>query len=148
MSLRAFFRVPGYPLFSVNALKKVFLFCAESLHVESGGGILMTDENIKLKADKRGQVLVLDCLNDLFTEVAIDSNIRPVSIAAVVTYNDGSTNQQFAGNLDRILTIGALHDLALQIFLHCKQHETEKQIKKAVEELHLASLPTGGAKPN
>ena len=106
-------------------------------------------ETEKQKSNKKAQVLVLDTLNDLFSEAASDNdNKRPISFAAVMVYSDGSTTSQMAGDLNRVLLTGALHDLVNQIFFECKQREINDEIEKTVERLHLASAPIGGKKPN
>ena len=107
-------------------------------------------ETEKQKSNKKAQVLVLDTLNDLFSEAASDNdNKRPISFAAVMVYSDGSTTSQMAGDLNRVLLTGALHDLINQIFFECKQREINNQIEKSIEALHLASIPAqGGKKPN
>ena len=106
-------------------------------------------ETEKQKSNKKAQVLVLDTLNDLFSEAASDNdNKRPISFAAVMVYSDGSTTSQMAGDLNRVLLTGALHDLVNQIFFECKQREINDEIEKTVERLHLASTPIGDNKPN
>lgn len=107
-------------------------------------------ETEKQKSDKKAQVLVLDTLNDLFSEAASDEdNKRPISFAAVMVYSDGSTSSQMAGDLNRVLLTGALHDLVNQIFFECKQREINEQIERSIEAMHLATIPAhGGGKPN
>ena len=107
-------------------------------------------ESEQQKSDKKAQVLVLDTLNDLFSEAASDNDKqRPVSFAAVMVYSDGTTTSQMAGNLDRILLTGALTDLVNQIFFECKQREINEQIEKSIEAMQLAAIPAhGGGKPN
>jgi len=106
-------------------------------------------ETEKQKSEKKAQVLVLDTLNDLFSEASSDDgNKRPISLAAVMVYSDGSTTSQMAGDLNRVLLTGALHDLVNQIFFECKQREINDAIEKTVRTLHLASIPTGGIKSN
>ncbi len=107
-------------------------------------------ETEKQKSEKKAQVLVLDTLNDLFSEAASDDNKkRPISFAAVMVYSDGSTTSQMAGDLNRVLLTGALHDLVNQIFFECKQREINEQIEKSIEAMHLATIPAhGGDKPN
>jgi len=104
----------------------------------------------KEKDHKKAQVLVLDTLNDLFTEAADDkTEKRSVSVAAVIIYSDGSVSQQMAGDLDRILLTGALTDLVNQIFFECKQRELNDVIEKSVEQLYLANVQSNdGKKPN
>jgi len=105
-------------------------------------------ETEKEKSNKKAQVLVLDTLNDLFSEAASDNpKQRPVSFAAVMVYSNGTTTSQMAGDMDRILLTGALTDLVNQIFFECKQREINDAIEKTVEQLHLASAPIGN-KPN
>ena len=104
----------------------------------------MTNEAIE-KSNKKAQVLVLDTLNDLFTEASSDDpEKRPVSIGAVMVYSDGTTSSQMAGDLNRITLTGALTDLVNQIFFECKQREINEQVEKTVRALHLASVPTAG----
>jgi len=107
-------------------------------------------ETKKENSNKKAQVLVLDTLNDLFNEATIDDEKhRPVSVAAVLVYSDGTTSSQMAGDMHRILLTGALTDLVNQIFFECRQREINEQVEKTVEALHLASIPTGGgSKPN
>ena len=106
-------------------------------------------ETEKEKSDKKAQVLVLDTLNDLFSEAASDNDKqRPISFAAVMVYSNGTTTSQMAGDMDRILLTGALTDLVNQIFFECKQREINDAIEKTVRTLHLASIPTGGDKAN
>lgn len=106
-------------------------------------------ETEKEKSYKKAQVLVLDTLNDLFSEAASDNEKqRPISFAAVMVYSDGTTTSQMAGDLNRVLLTGALHDLVNQIFFECKQREINDEIEKSVERLHLASAPIGDKKPN
>jgi len=103
----------------------------------------------KEKSNKKAQVMVLDTLNDLFSEAASDNDKqRPISFAAVMVYSDGTTSSQMAGDLNRVLLTGALHDLVNQIFFECKQREINDQIEKSIEALHLASLPMESKKPN
>lgn len=107
-------------------------------------------ENEIQKSNKKAQVLVLDTLNDMFAEAAIDEDgKRPISIGAVIIYSDGSVSSQMAGDLNRVLLTGALHDLVNQVFFECKQREINNQIEKSIEALRFASIPTqGGKKPN
>lgn len=107
-------------------------------------------ETEQQKSAKKAQVLVLDTLNDLFSEAATDDDDkRPISFAAVMVYADGSTSSQMAGDLNRVLLTGALHDLVNQIFFECKQREINEQIEKSIEAMHLAAIPAhGGDKPN
>ena len=101
------------------------------------------------KSNKKAQVLVLDTLNDLFSEAASDNDDqRPVSFAAVMIYSDGTTTSQMAGDLNRILLTGALTDLINQIFFECKQREINDAVEQTVERLTLASAPIGDKKPN
>ena len=109
----------------------------------------MSDTTIE-KSNKKAQVLVLDSLNDLFTEASTDNDARrPISLGAVIIYSDGTTSSQMAGDLNRILLTGALHDLVNQIFFECKQREINEQIERSIEAMHLATIPAhGGKKPN
>jgi len=101
---------------------------------------LMKNDNEK--EQKQSQVLVLDTLSDLFNECSTDSDEkRPISIAAVVCYSNGTVSSQMAGKLDRILITGALTDLVNQIFFECKQREINDKVEETVKALHLASLP-------
>lgn len=109
----------------------------------------MSDDTIQ-KSNKKAQVLVLDTLNDLFTDAASDNDKKqPISLGAVIIYSDGTVSSHMAGDLDRILLTGALTDLVNQIFYECKQREINEQVEKVMCNLHLASMPTGGGKkPN
>lgn len=102
------------------------------------------------KDNKKAQLLVLDTLNDLFTECATETEdaARPVSVGVVLCYSDGTVTSNMAGDLNRVLMTGALQDLINQIFFECKQREINDAVEKTVERLHLASQPIGGRKPN
>lgn len=101
------------------------------------------------KSNKKAQVMVLDMLNDLFNVASSDdTKKRPVSIGAVVIYSDATTSSHMAGDLNRILLTGALHDLVNEIYFECKQREINEQVEKTVTALHLASMPHGTVKPN
>lgn len=109
------------------------------------GGILVYDMT---ERTKRNQLLVLETLNDLINQAAANNDKRrPVSVAAIITYSDGSTTSNVAGRLDRVQLTGLLIDLSNQVFFECKQREINDEIESTVNALYLASMPTS-EKPN
>lgn len=97
--------------------------------------------------DKQAQLLVLESLNELFDFAGTEEPKRAVSIAAVLIYDDNTTDSVVSGNLNRQLMLGVLEDLQLQVFHECKQREINELVERTVRDLHLASMPTG-PKPN
>lgn len=96
-----------------------------------------------MSANERAKLMILDTLNDVFLTVQSEEKCA-VSFACVVLFDDGSTDSNMAGDLNRVMLNGALYDLTQQIFWESKNREINDAVENAVQQITLATTPTDG----